>query len=126
MAWRCQTAQTGQRTRPVPSLGIAGAALRPQVRGPVHPYDTTLGCCRMEAYVRSGKRLKGMEVADCANGPHELRGVVRNELQSALVSRLPKGAIRFNAGIAGVSHFDNGERAIPCATPTWEFGKALH
>ena len=92
-------------------------------RGLVHSCNMTRGCRRMEAYVRSGKRLKGMEVAECANGPHELRGVVRNDLQSTLASRLPEGVIRTSAGITGVSHFDDGEHAVSCAK---ESDKASH
>ena len=64
--------------------------------------------CRMEAYKSNGKRLNGVEVAKCAHGPHEWRGLVRNDLQAALAAALPEDVIRTSSGVASVSHFEEG------------------
>jgi len=63
---------------------------------------------RMEAYNKRGKQLNGLNIADCAGGPHELRGLVRNELQSTLAAQLADGVVRTSTGVKGVSHFDEG------------------
>ncbi|KAK9845246.1 hypothetical protein WJX81_001020 [Elliptochloris bilobata] len=60
---------------------------------------------RMEAYKKSGQRLNSLAVADCEGGPHELRGLVRNNLQSTLAAQLPDGVIRTSAGVSTVSNF---------------------
>ena len=63
---------------------------------------------RLEAYSRKGVRLNGVEVAECAHGPHEMRGVVRNDLQATLAGALAEGVIRTSAGVASVSDFEDG------------------
>jgi hypothetical protein len=62
----------------------------------------------MEAYNKRGKQLNGLNIADCAGGPHELRGLVRNELQSTLAAQLADGVVRTSTGVKGVTHFDEG------------------
>lgn len=63
---------------------------------------------RLEAYSRTGVRLNGVAVEKCAHGPHEMRGVVRNDLQATLAGALAEGVIRTSAGVAGVSGFEDG------------------
>lgn len=63
---------------------------------------------RLEAYSRKGVRLNGVEVVRCAHGPHEMRGVVRNDLQATLAGALAEGVIRTSAGVASVSDFKDG------------------
>lgn len=54
-----------------------------------------------------------MGVKECKNGPHEWRGVVRNDLQATLAAALPEGSIRTSSSVTGVSNFQEG------AAPGW-------
>ena len=69
--------------------------------------------CRLEAYKPNGRRLNGVDVKECKNGPHEMRGLVRNDLQATLAAALPEGSIRTSSGVTGVSSFEEG------AAPRW-------
>ena len=81
-------------------MPCSGCARRPQV---------FLSCaCRLEAYKADGRRLNGVGVKECKNGPHEWRGVVRNDLQATLAAALPAGSIRTSSGVTGVSNFEEG------------------
>ena len=44
-----------------------------------------------------------MTVADCAHGPHEIRGCSRNDIVRELAAGLPAGTIHYNAGVSTVS-----------------------
>ncbi|CAK0782391.1 hypothetical protein CVIRNUC_005666 [Coccomyxa viridis] len=67
--------------------------------------------CRIERYVAmrdSGAILKTLCIDDCANGPHENRGCIRNELVKALASALPKDTIKFGCSVETVDISDEG------------------
>ncbi|KAK9845405.1 hypothetical protein WJX81_005725 [Elliptochloris bilobata] len=83
--------------RALDALGVAD-----ELRARHMPID------RVEAYKPDGRRLNGVKIADCADGPHEMRGVVRNDLQATLAAALPEGVIRTSCGVAGVSCFEAG------------------
>jgi len=57
----------------------------------------------------TGQVLKTMQVADCADGPHEIRGCVRNDLVKALADVLPAGTIRFGCAVDKVNYSIEGE-----------------
>ena len=74
----------------------------------VSPHEIAWCTCRLEAYKANGRRLNGVGVKECKNGPHEWRGVVRNNLQATLAAALPEGSIRTSSGVTGVSNFEEG------------------
>ena len=55
-----------------------------------------------------GTLLKQLKVADCAYGPHEIRGCIRNDLVKALGDALPEGTIRFGAGVDSIRTTEQG------------------
>ena len=57
----------------------------------------------------TGQVLKTLQVADCADGPHEVRGCVRNDLVKALADVLPEGTIRFGCAVDKVDYSIEGE-----------------
>ena len=63
---------------------------------------------RLEAYKPNGRRLNGVDVKECKHGPHEMRGLVRNDLLATLAAALPEGAIRTSSSVTGVSRFEEG------------------
>ncbi|KAK9821746.1 hypothetical protein WJX81_001739 [Elliptochloris bilobata] len=63
-----------------------------------------------EYYTEGGRLLKTLHVKDCSHGPHEMRGVVRNQLAAALSKPLPDGTIRLGAGVQSVA-FDEHDKA---------------
>ena len=48
----------------------------------------------------TGQVLKDVRVADCADGPHEIRGCVRNDLVRVLADALPTGTVRLGCSVA--------------------------
>lgn len=59
----------------------------------------------------TGAVLKEIRFADCAHGPHENRGCIRNDLVKALGDALPAGTIRFNCSVSSIRVTDAGARA---------------
>lgn len=59
----------------------------------------------------NGAILKTLCIDDCANGPHENRGCIRNELVKALASALPKDTIKFGCSVETVDISDEGDTA---------------
>ena len=56
----------------------------------------------------TGQVLKDVRVADCADGPHEIRGCVRNDLVRTLSDALPLGTVRLGCSVATVDHSTEG------------------
>ena len=50
----------------------------------------------------TGQVLKHVRVADCADGPHEVHGCVRNDLVKTLADALPQGTLRLGCSVASV------------------------
>ena len=48
----------------------------------------------------TGQVLKNVRVAECADGPHEVRGCVRNDLVRTLSDALPQGTVRLGCSVA--------------------------
>ncbi|BDA51157.1 FAD-dependent urate hydroxylase [Coccomyxa sp. Obi] len=80
--------------------------------------------CRIERYTmlrETGHVLKSLQVDDCAHGPHEIRGAIRNDLVRVLADALPEGTVRFGCTVGTVSvssegttvELSSGEK-IPC------------
>lgn len=65
--------------------------------------------CSIEFVSSSGKLLKQLSLSDCgqaaraAGGVNETRGVSRPRLLSVLAEQLPRGAIKFNSSVVGMS-----------------------
>lgn len=70
--------------------------------------------CRYRTLRDTGVLLKELDVADCALGPHEIRGCIRNDLVKALADALPDRTIRFGASVSSIKTTDTGVRG-PCA-----------
>ena len=56
----------------------------------------------------TGQVLKEMRVVDCADGPHEVRGCVRNDLVRALSDALPPGTVRLGCSVASADFSTEG------------------
>ena len=56
----------------------------------------------------TGQILKKVRVADCADGPHEVRGCVRNDLVRTLSDALPPGTVRLGCSVASADFSPEG------------------
>lgn len=56
----------------------------------------------------TGQVLKEVRVADCADGPHEVRGCVRNDLVRTLADALPSGTVRLGCSVASADFSPEG------------------
>lgn len=79
----------------------------------------------VEICSKQGRLLRQFDFAECAHGPHEVRGTLRSTLLAALAAELPPGTIRFGTAVSGVEQPDGhpggglvvrlqGGGAIPC------------
>jgi 2-polyprenyl-6-methoxyphenol hydroxylase-like FAD-dependent oxidoreductase len=64
--------------------------------------------CRYRTFRDTGALLKELDVDECALGPHEIRGCIRNDLVKALADALPEGTIRFGSGVSTINMTDTG------------------
>ena len=59
----------------------------------------------------TGAVLKTLRISDCADGPHEIRGCIRNELVKALADALPTDTIQYGCSVEAVDTSDEGASA---------------
>ena len=57
----------------------------------------------------TGQVLKTLQVSECHEGPHEVRGCVRNDLVKALADMLSPGTIRFDCKVNSIQHTNEGQ-----------------
>ncbi|CAL8466462.1 g5998 [Coccomyxa elongata] len=80
--------------------------------------------CKIERYTmmrETGHLLTSLQVDDCAYGPHEIRGTIRNDLVRVLAEALPDGTVHFGCTVSTVFvssegatvELSSGEK-IPC------------
>lgn len=72
----------------------------------------------MSRYVtvgQDGAILNALDVADCAHGPHEIRGAIRNDLVRALADALPPGTICYGAPMSSLEFSREGK--VPSQGP---------
>ncbi len=65
-------------------------------------------CPRYVAMRETGQILNNVRVADCADGPHEVRGCVRNDLVRTLTDALPQGTVRLGCSVASADFSPEG------------------
>ena len=64
---------------------------------------------RRQTYTADGTLLSEIDVArDCANGPHEMRACMRDDLVQTMVNALPHGTVRFSATVCSVDPHPTG------------------
>ena len=56
----------------------------------------------------TGQVIQTVAVSDCHNGPHEVRGIVRNDMINVLADALPEGTIQFGCGVTSVGLSTDG------------------
>ena len=70
---------------------------------------------RRETFTSDGTLLSVIDVArDCADGPHEMRACMRDDLVRTMAGALPEGTIRFNSSVASIApRLDGAHIPVP-------------
>lgn len=68
---------------------------------------------RRQTYTADGTLLSEIDVArDCANGPHEMRACMRDDLVQTMVNALPHGSVRFSSIVCSVDPHPTGDQDV--------------